>query len=261
MFEYDIKREREIGNPPKLKPYLAIKALLTSIIPTDVTTLNIHEAKSRAPFLSESFAEVIFFSILEFVAAIFTAQPSWNQLLHWNIKRQYLYLHDETSYPTKLESKWLSLRVTNIIDINIYTSTNSFTTNSNRSFLKLQALMRTHTRTQTKTLEAFNNYCQKQDYQPRALWLNEYAQSLLWGKPRFESPFPSLVISKLKKSEISNWTKAWTKNHIIVYDKTVTSSTFKLCCRRPRYEQIFHFKTWFVRLQNGLISIKDITAS
>ena len=39
--------------------------------------------------------------------------------------------------------------------------------------------MRTHTRTQTKTLEAFNNYCQKQDYQPRALWLNEYAQSLL----------------------------------------------------------------------------------
>jgi len=70
------EREREIGNPPKLKPYLAIKALLTSIIPTDVTTLNIHEAKSRAPFLSDSFAEVIFFSILEFVAAIFTAQPS-----------------------------------------------------------------------------------------------------------------------------------------------------------------------------------------
>ena len=35
-------------NLPKLKPYVAIKALLTMIIPTEVTTLNIHAAASTA---------------------------------------------------------------------------------------------------------------------------------------------------------------------------------------------------------------------
>lgn len=39
-------------NLPKLNPYVAIKALLTMIIPTEVTTLNIHAAASTAAFLS-----------------------------------------------------------------------------------------------------------------------------------------------------------------------------------------------------------------
>ena len=37
---------------PKLKPCVAIRALLTMIIPTDVTTLNIHAPASNAAFLS-----------------------------------------------------------------------------------------------------------------------------------------------------------------------------------------------------------------
>ena len=41
-----------IQNIPKLKPYVAIKALLTMIIPTDVTTLKNHEPTSRVAFLS-----------------------------------------------------------------------------------------------------------------------------------------------------------------------------------------------------------------
>ena len=44
---------------PKLKPYVAIRALFTRIIPTDVTTLNIQDAASRAAFLSPLFAEDI----------------------------------------------------------------------------------------------------------------------------------------------------------------------------------------------------------
>lgn len=39
-------------NVPKLKPCVAINDLLTMIIPTDVTTLNSHEAASRDAFLS-----------------------------------------------------------------------------------------------------------------------------------------------------------------------------------------------------------------
>lgn len=37
---------------PKLKPYVAIRALFTRIIPTDVTTLNNHDAASREAFRS-----------------------------------------------------------------------------------------------------------------------------------------------------------------------------------------------------------------
>ena len=47
-------RDEEI---PKLKPYVAIRALFTRIIPTDVTTLNIHEAASREAFLSALLGE------------------------------------------------------------------------------------------------------------------------------------------------------------------------------------------------------------
>jgi len=42
---------------PKLKPYVAIKALLTRIIPTDVTTLNSHDAASMEAFLSPLLTE------------------------------------------------------------------------------------------------------------------------------------------------------------------------------------------------------------
>lgn len=49
-----------IRNIPKLKPYVAIRALLTMIIPTDVTTLNIHDAASRVAFLSALPVEDIF---------------------------------------------------------------------------------------------------------------------------------------------------------------------------------------------------------
>lgn len=44
---------------PKLKPYLAIRALFTRIIATDVTTLNNHDAASREAFLSPLLAEDI----------------------------------------------------------------------------------------------------------------------------------------------------------------------------------------------------------
>jgi len=42
---------------PKLKPYVAIRALFTRIIPTDVTTLNNHDAASREAFLSPLLTE------------------------------------------------------------------------------------------------------------------------------------------------------------------------------------------------------------
>ena len=45
---------------PKLNPYVAIKALLTIMIPTEVTTLNIHAAASTVAFLSALFAGDIF---------------------------------------------------------------------------------------------------------------------------------------------------------------------------------------------------------
>ena len=44
---------------PKVNPCLAIKALLTMMIPTDVVTLKLHAAKSRTAFLSDFFREVI----------------------------------------------------------------------------------------------------------------------------------------------------------------------------------------------------------
>lgn len=44
---------------PKLKPYVAIRALFTRIIPTDVTTLKDHDAASREAFLSPLLAEDI----------------------------------------------------------------------------------------------------------------------------------------------------------------------------------------------------------
>jgi len=44
---------------PKVKPYVAIRALFTRIIPTDVTTLNIHDARSSAIFLSPLVVESI----------------------------------------------------------------------------------------------------------------------------------------------------------------------------------------------------------
>lgn len=43
---------RSLINLPKLNPCMAIKALLTIISPTEVTTLNIHAATSNAAFLS-----------------------------------------------------------------------------------------------------------------------------------------------------------------------------------------------------------------
>lgn len=44
---------------PKVKPCVAMSALLTRIIPTDVTTLNIHDARSTAIFLSPLVVEAI----------------------------------------------------------------------------------------------------------------------------------------------------------------------------------------------------------
>ena len=50
--------ERSTGIP-KLNPYVAISALLTMMIPTDVVTLKLHAAKSRAAFLSDFFRVLI----------------------------------------------------------------------------------------------------------------------------------------------------------------------------------------------------------
>jgi hypothetical protein len=44
---------------PKLNPYVAINALLTMMSPTDVVTLKLHAAKSRAAFLSDFFRALI----------------------------------------------------------------------------------------------------------------------------------------------------------------------------------------------------------
>jgi len=52
-------RERYRNAIPKLKPYVAMRALFTRIIPTDVTILNIHDATSIAVFLSPLVAEDI----------------------------------------------------------------------------------------------------------------------------------------------------------------------------------------------------------
>lgn len=51
--------ENHTRNLPKVKPYLAIRALFTMIIPTDVTTLNNHDAASRAAFFSPLLGEDI----------------------------------------------------------------------------------------------------------------------------------------------------------------------------------------------------------
>lgn len=50
---------KEIELSPKVKPYLAIKALLTMMIPTEVTILNNHAPASRVAFLSPLLEEVI----------------------------------------------------------------------------------------------------------------------------------------------------------------------------------------------------------
>ena len=44
---------------PKLNPCIAIKALLTMMIPTDVVTLKLHAAKSSTAFLSDFFRELM----------------------------------------------------------------------------------------------------------------------------------------------------------------------------------------------------------
>lgn len=53
---------------PNVKPYVAIKALLTIIIPTEVTTLNIHAAASTAAFLSALLDGAIFSYFLPTIA-------------------------------------------------------------------------------------------------------------------------------------------------------------------------------------------------
>lgn len=53
-----------IRNIPKVNPYVAIKALLTIMIPTEVTMLNIHADASTAAFLLDLFAGGIFMSLL-----------------------------------------------------------------------------------------------------------------------------------------------------------------------------------------------------
>lgn len=55
------KPSTQVYNVPKLKPYVAIKALLTIIIPTEVTILNAHAATSRDIFFSSLTVVDIFF--------------------------------------------------------------------------------------------------------------------------------------------------------------------------------------------------------
>lgn len=55
---------------PKLKPYLAIKALLTMMIPTEVTTLNNHAPASDAAFLSSLSAGAISPTIYLLIPAV-----------------------------------------------------------------------------------------------------------------------------------------------------------------------------------------------
>ena len=68
--------QHSLQNIPKLKPYVAIRALLTMIIPTDVTTLNIHEAASMAAFFSAFPAEDILFYGFQRLTRFFTAKSS-----------------------------------------------------------------------------------------------------------------------------------------------------------------------------------------
>lgn len=60
---------------PKLKPYVAISALLAMMIATEVTTLNIHEAISSAAFLSALPTGAIFL-LLNFYIFPFTSYIS-----------------------------------------------------------------------------------------------------------------------------------------------------------------------------------------
>jgi hypothetical protein len=59
IISYSIRNEDYKDALPKLKPCLAIKALLTMMIPTDVTTLNIHAPASSADFLSTLLPDAI----------------------------------------------------------------------------------------------------------------------------------------------------------------------------------------------------------
>lgn len=63
-----------IQNVPKLKPYVAIKALLTMIIPTDVTILKDHEATSRAVFRSALLTDDIFNLVSKFSSRVLVSQ-------------------------------------------------------------------------------------------------------------------------------------------------------------------------------------------
>lgn len=69
-------------NLPKLKPYVAIRALLTIIIPTDVTTLNIHAAASTAAFFSALLAGAIFFIFLKLNCKVLYPSASTNKFIH-----------------------------------------------------------------------------------------------------------------------------------------------------------------------------------
>lgn len=55
------------GAIPKVKPYVAIRALFTMIIPTDVTTLKNHDAASMAAFLSPLLSEDIMNSRFQYI--------------------------------------------------------------------------------------------------------------------------------------------------------------------------------------------------
>ena len=59
---------------PKLNPYVAINALLTRIIPTEVTTLNIHAAASSAAFLSALLAGAILIYFFQLITGNFCPQ-------------------------------------------------------------------------------------------------------------------------------------------------------------------------------------------
>lgn len=60
---------------PKLNLWVAIRALLTIIIPTDVTTLNIQAAASNAAFLLALLAGSIFSACLESLLHLFSEDP------------------------------------------------------------------------------------------------------------------------------------------------------------------------------------------
>lgn len=107
--------ENSIRNIPKLKPYVAIRALLTMIIPTEVTTLNIHDAASIDAFLSAFPAEDIFIYCFQSVTRSFTALSSWKQLLYLNIKtNRFVCIGKQVLYvESKKKNTFFVLKETN----------------------------------------------------------------------------------------------------------------------------------------------------